>query len=152
VISTSISISGYLPDCKWWLSGNHARHRLLGNGETTSGPLPAASGLSLAGFFFPLFQPMLRMGGQPAIRQQGFQGSYVAWGDGCDPAQHVGQVRPHVHAVPSGALYQCVERRSRLATILASEEQVVLPTNSDGPQKPFNHIVVYWNPAVLCIH
>jgi len=55
------------------------------------------------------------MSGQPAIWQQGFQGSRVARSDGCDPTQHVGQVRPHVHAVPSGTLHQRVQRRRRLA-------------------------------------
>jgi hypothetical protein len=33
----------------------------------------ATAGLGLAGLFFPLFQAMLGVGGQPAIRQQGFQ-------------------------------------------------------------------------------
>ena len=69
---------------------------------------------------------MLGMGGNPAIRQQGFQGSRVAWGDGRNPTQHVGQVRPHVNAVPPGALHQRVERRRRLAAPLASEEQEIL--------------------------
>jgi hypothetical protein len=36
----------------------------LGDGEPTSSPLPSASGLSLAGFFFPLLQPILGMGGK----------------------------------------------------------------------------------------
>jgi len=35
-------------------------------------------GLSLTGLFFPLLQPMLRVGGDPAVRQQGFQGGGVA--------------------------------------------------------------------------
>jgi len=52
----------------------------LSYGEPTSGPFLSASGLSLAGFFFPLLQPMLRVGGQPAIRQQGLQGGGVAGG------------------------------------------------------------------------
>jgi len=33
--------------------------------------------LGFAGFFFQLIKPVLRMGGQPAIRQQGFQGIYL---------------------------------------------------------------------------
>jgi len=68
---------------------------------------------------------MLRVGSQPAIRQQGFQGSRIAWGDGRNPTQHIGQVRPHVHAVPPSTLHQRVERRRRLATMLASEKQVI---------------------------
>ena len=63
---------------------------------------PATAGLSLAGFFLPLFQPMLRMGSHPAIWQQSFQGGSVARGDGGNPTQHVGQARPHVHVVPLG--------------------------------------------------
>ncbi len=35
---------------------------LLGGCEPTSGPLSAATGLGLAGFFLPLFKPMLGMG------------------------------------------------------------------------------------------
>ena len=92
---------------------NH--HRLLGDGKPTCGPFPTTAGLGLAGFFFPLLQPMLGMVGQPTIRQQGLQGSRVARGDGRNPTQHVGQVRPHVHAVPPGTLHQRVERRRRLA-------------------------------------
>jgi hypothetical protein len=40
----------------------------LGDGDPTCGSLPAASGLSLAGFFFALLQPMLGMSGQPTVR------------------------------------------------------------------------------------
>jgi hypothetical protein len=94
---------------------------------------------------------MLRMSGQPAIGQQGFQGSRIAWGDGRNPTQHIGQVRPHVNAVPPGTLHQRVECRGRLSTMLASEKQVVLATDGDGPQKPLNHVVVYLYPAVLSI-
>jgi hypothetical protein len=49
----------------------------LGDGDPTLGSLPAASGLSLAGFFVPLLQPMFGMSGNPVIGQQGFQGSGV---------------------------------------------------------------------------
>jgi hypothetical protein len=44
--------------------------KLLGDDDATCGPLATTAGLGLAGFFFPLLKPMLRMGGQPAIRQQ----------------------------------------------------------------------------------
>jgi len=50
-------------------------HRLLGGGKAAGGPFPTATGLSLTEFFFPLLQPMLRMVGQPTIRQQNLQGS-----------------------------------------------------------------------------
>jgi len=53
----------------------------LGDGGPTSGPFAAATGLGFAGFFFPLFKPMLRMGGQPTIQQKGLQGSRVAGGE-----------------------------------------------------------------------
>jgi hypothetical protein len=49
----------------------------LGGGNAASGPFSAAMGLGFAGFFFPLLQPMLRMGGHSAIRQQGFQSGGV---------------------------------------------------------------------------
>ncbi len=74
--------------------------RLLGDGDPTCGPFPLAAGLGLTGFFFSLLQPMLGMVGQPAIWQQGFQGSRVVRSDGRNPTQHIGQVRPHVNAVP----------------------------------------------------
>lgn len=48
-------------------------HRLLREGDAASGPFSPMTGLSLAGFFFPLLQPMLGMNGHPAIRQQGLQ-------------------------------------------------------------------------------
>jgi hypothetical protein len=57
----------------------------LGGGQRRRrGERPAFGGDGPAprGIFFPLFQPMLRMYGNPAIRQQGFQGSRVARGDG----------------------------------------------------------------------
>ena len=92
-----------------------ADHRLLRDGDSTFGTLPAATGLGLAGFFFSLLQPMLGMVGQPTIRQQGLQGSRVAWGNGGNPTQHVGQVGPNVNAVPPSTLHQRVERRRRLA-------------------------------------
>jgi hypothetical protein len=44
-------------------------HRLLGDGKPPCGSFSTATGLGLTGFLFPLLQPMLRMGGQPAIRQ-----------------------------------------------------------------------------------
>jgi hypothetical protein len=50
------------------------RHHQLGGDDTAGGPCLSASGLSLTGFLFPLLQPMFRMVGQPAIRQQGSQG------------------------------------------------------------------------------
>jgi len=53
-----------------------------GNGSAACSPLATTAGLSLAGFFFPLLQPMFRVGDQPAIRQQGFQGDPVTWGGG----------------------------------------------------------------------
>ncbi len=52
-----------------------------------SDPPPAATGHGLAAFFFPLLQPMLRMNGQPAIRQQSFQRSRIAWDNGRNPTQ-----------------------------------------------------------------
>ncbi len=51
--------------------------RYLRGGGATGNAFSAATGLGFAGFFFPLLQPMLGMGGHPAIRQQGFQGSSV---------------------------------------------------------------------------
>jgi hypothetical protein len=63
---------------------------LRSGGCTASDPPPAATGLGLAGFFFPLLKPVLRMGDQPPIRQQGFQGSRVAGGNGRNSTQHVG--------------------------------------------------------------
>ena len=60
------------------------------NHRTANSPLPTASGLGLAGLFFPLLQPMFWMGCHPAIRQQGFQGGGVIGGDGWNPTQHVG--------------------------------------------------------------
>ena len=63
----------------------------MGGGDAAAGPFTAATGLSFAGFLFPLLKPMLRMGGDPTTGQQGFQGSRVAGGDGCNPTQHVGQ-------------------------------------------------------------
>ena len=35
----------------------------MGGGDATGGPFPSASGLRLAGFFFPLLKPVLGMGG-----------------------------------------------------------------------------------------
>jgi hypothetical protein len=40
----------------------------LDGGNPASSPLPAATGLRLAGFFFPLLKSMLRMRGNPTIR------------------------------------------------------------------------------------
>jgi len=97
-------------------------HHLLSDGEPTSGPLPAASGLRFTGFFFPLLQAMFGVGGQPAIRQQSLQGSRVTRGDGRNPAQYIGQVRPHVYAIASGTLDQRIERCCCLAALLASRE------------------------------
>jgi len=54
---------------------NH--HRLLGNSNPTCGPFPSASGLSLAGFLFPLLKSVLGVGSNPAIRQQGFRVALV---------------------------------------------------------------------------
>ncbi len=51
--------------------------RLLCEGDPAGGPFPAATGLSFAGFFFPLLQPMLGMFGQPTIRQHGFEGNFI---------------------------------------------------------------------------
>jgi len=57
-------------------SGGGRRQRLLASGGgTAGGPFAAATGLGFAGFFFPLLKPVLGMGGQPAIWQQGFQGN-----------------------------------------------------------------------------
>ena len=61
------------------------RDQLRVGDDTTGGPLSPSSGLGLTGFFFPLLQPMLGMFGDATIRQQGFQSSRVARGDGCDP-------------------------------------------------------------------
>jgi hypothetical protein len=38
--------------------------------------------MGFTGFFFPLLQPVLGMGGHAVIRQQTFQGSRVGRGDG----------------------------------------------------------------------
>ena len=38
------------------------KSRLLGGGNAASSPFPAATGLGLAVFFFPLLQPMLGVG------------------------------------------------------------------------------------------
>ena len=57
-------------------------HWSLGNGGTAGGPFPATSRLGFTGFFFPLLKPVLEMGGQPTIRQQGLQGRRVTWGNG----------------------------------------------------------------------
>ena len=54
------------------------QHRLLGDGDSPGGPLPATTSLGFARFFFLLFKPMLRMGGNPAIRQKSIKGSGVA--------------------------------------------------------------------------
>src|SRR5208283_5514869 len=64
------------------------KSRLLGGGKPTCGPLPATTGLGFTRLFFPLFQPMFRMGGQPAIWQEGFQGSRITWSDCRNPTQH----------------------------------------------------------------
>ena len=56
------------------------KSHLLGGGKPAGGPFPTTTGLGFAGFFFPLFKPTLGMGGHPAIRQQGLQGSRVARG------------------------------------------------------------------------
>jgi hypothetical protein len=127
------------------------KSRLFGSGKATCRPFPTATGLGLAGFFFPLLKAMFGVSSNPAIRQQSFQASSVARGDGRNPTQHIGQVRPHVHAVSPGALHQRVERRRRLAAMFTSEKQVVLATDGDGPQKALNNIVVYWNPPIAGI-
>ena len=44
-------------------------------------PFSSAAGLSFTGFFFPLLRPMLRVGGNPVVRQQGFQRGSVVRGD-----------------------------------------------------------------------
>jgi len=51
--------------------------RLLGDGDPTCGSLPTAADLRFTGFFFPLLQSVLGVRGDPAIRQQGFQGGSV---------------------------------------------------------------------------
>jgi hypothetical protein len=48
-------------------------HRLSGDDDPTRGPFPTTTGLSFAGFFFPLLKPVLGVDGHPAVRQQGFQ-------------------------------------------------------------------------------
>jgi len=53
----------------------------MNESDSRRSPLAAAACLSLPGFFFPLLKPMLRMSDQPAIGQQGFQGSGVARGN-----------------------------------------------------------------------
>ena len=118
-----------------------SQHRLLGDSNPTCGPFAATPGLGFTGFFFPLLKPMLGMGGHPAIRQQGLQGSRVAGGNGRNPTQHVGQIRPHVHAVPPGTLHQRIERRRRLAAMLASEKQVILADRSRPASQLLNQVV-----------
>jgi hypothetical protein len=61
----------------------------LGDRDPTCSPFPPSSGLSLAGFFFSLHQPVFEMFGDPAIRQQGFQGGSIGGGNGRNPTQHV---------------------------------------------------------------
>jgi hypothetical protein len=59
--------------------------------------------LSVAGFLFPLYQPVLGMRGQPASWEQSSEGSGIARSDGLNSTQHVSQVRPYVNAVPTDA-------------------------------------------------
>jgi hypothetical protein len=49
----------------------------LRGGNTTCGPFSAASGPSLAGLLFPVLKLVLGVGGDPGIRQQGFQSGSV---------------------------------------------------------------------------
>jgi hypothetical protein len=44
------------------------------NSDAASSPFPATAGPGFEGFFFSLRKAMLGMGGEPAIRQQDFQG------------------------------------------------------------------------------
>jgi hypothetical protein len=46
-----------------------SRHYIRGNGRAAGGSFVAATRLGFAGFCFPLLKPVLRMGGNPAIRQ-----------------------------------------------------------------------------------
>jgi hypothetical protein len=39
----------------------------MGKGDPPGGPFPPTTGLGFAGFFFPLLQPVLRMGGQTKV-------------------------------------------------------------------------------------
>lgn len=56
--------------------------RLLGDANPTCGSFAAAAtGLGFAGFFLPLLKPVFGVGGNPAIRQQGFQGGGVVGHD-----------------------------------------------------------------------
>ncbi len=110
-------------------------------GCTASCPFPAATGLGLAGFFFPLLKPVLGMGSHPPVRQQGFQRGGVAGRNGRNPPQHVGEVRPHVHSVPPGTLHQRVERRRRQAkairlTAPASKSAMVEGSGTIATRKP----------------
>jgi hypothetical protein len=57
-----------------------SQHRLLGDSNPTRSLLPTATSLAFTGFFFPLLKSVLRMDGQPAIRQQGLQCSRVSPG------------------------------------------------------------------------
>jgi len=61
------------------------RRHLRGSGDTTRSPFSSPSGLGFARFFYPLVQAVLRMGGHPAIGQQGLQSRCVA---GAMAAQH----------------------------------------------------------------
>ena len=66
-----------------WCAINRPRKRqgLRRRGGAARGPLAATTGLGFAGFFFPLLKPVLGMGGNPAIRQQGFQGGSIVGSD-----------------------------------------------------------------------
>ena len=55
-----------------------SHHSLLSDGDPTSRPFPPTTELSFTGFFFPLLKPVLWMGCDPVIRQQGFQGGSVS--------------------------------------------------------------------------
>jgi hypothetical protein len=57
----------------------------MSQSDPTCGPLPTTAGQGLAGLFFPLLKPVHGVGGQPAIRQQSFQGSGVTRSDARNP-------------------------------------------------------------------
>jgi hypothetical protein len=51
-----------------------SHHSLLSGCGPTSDPSAAATCLGFAGFFLPPLQPVLGMGGDPAVRQQSIRG------------------------------------------------------------------------------
>ena len=81
-----------------------------------------------SGFFDPGGENVLRMSQGPAVGQEFIEGGRIGRaasrrvGDGREPAQLVGQVRPDVDVVPPGALHDRVQRRRRPASVRASQK------------------------------